>query len=81
MDSNDHGAIAPAVTVVNLHASKDGWDSENNVLIVPGAYTVNATWKSNSTVQIDCIQCPMGDADLITAKKGPVWILYGGISP
>jgi hypothetical protein len=74
--SDDHGSLAPAVTVVNLHLSPDGWKSENNVLIVPGAHTISAHWESNNAVHIECVQCPLGDAELITTKKGPISVFY-----
>ena len=73
---NDHGALAASVTVVNVHLATEGWKSENNVLIVPGAHAVNAFWENNNTVRIDCIQCPFGDAELIVVKKGPIQIRY-----
>jgi len=79
--SDDPGAIGSALTVVNLHLSQEGWNSENNVLILPGAHTIRAHWENNSTVHIECPQCPLGDADLITIKKGPINILYDEASP
>ena len=72
----DHGALAPSVTVVNIHPAAEGWKSEDNVLVVPGVHTVNAFWEDNHTVRIDCIQCPLGDAETIVSKIGPLQIRY-----
>jgi hypothetical protein len=79
--ADDYGAIASSETVVNLHLSNEGWSSDNNVLIVPGFNTVDAHWEKNDVVRLDCRQCALGDAELITVKKGPIWIQYEGMSP